>query len=90
MLGLNNLNRLADEMKTFTEKSGASSVPSTRKGELSFRGVSEIADVLASDLSGPGESARGKSHLAEDTTDISMVFRRHATAAQEVTCTYSS
>ncbi|CAO1622447.1 unnamed protein product [Parajaminaea phylloscopi] len=52
LLGLDNLDRLADEMKTYTEKSGTAN-QSMRKSELSFRGVSDIMDVLASDLGGP-------------------------------------
>lgn len=52
-LRLHDLNRLADEMKTYTEKSGTPSQPA-RRAELSFRGVSDILDIQACDLGGPG------------------------------------
>lgn len=57
LLALDDLNRLADEMKTFTERSG-SSANRDRKPELGFRGVVDIADVVATDLGGPGEYQR--------------------------------
>ncbi|EPQ30883.1 uncharacterized protein PFL1_01780 [Pseudozyma flocculosa PF-1] len=62
-VGLDDLNRLADQMKTFTERSsgsgggsgggGASALLGTsRKGDLSFRGVVDILDLEALDLGG--------------------------------------
>lgn len=54
ILCLDDLNRLADEMKTFTERSG-SSAQQGKKAELGFRGVSDIMDIQASDLGGSGE-----------------------------------
>lgn len=74
LLGLDNLDRLADEMKTFTEKSGASSSQQSRKGELSFRGVSDIMDVTATDLGGPGKWScchTGSMKVETDNLDVS-------------------
>lgn len=53
LLALDDLNRLSDEMKTFTERSGTSAASQNRKPELGFRGVIDIGDVNAIDLGGP-------------------------------------
>ncbi|CAO1638739.1 unnamed protein product [Sympodiomycopsis kandeliae] len=52
LLAIDDLDRLADEMKTFTERSGTSA-NQNKKPELGFRGVVDIADVIATDLGGP-------------------------------------
>lgn len=51
MLNLDDVNRLADEMKTVTERSGTAAQPN-RKGDLGFRGVSDLADLTGLDLGG--------------------------------------
>lgn len=63
ILALNDLNRLADEMKTFTERSGAAA-NQIKKPELGFRGVIDIADIVATDLGGPDLQLHFKTALA--------------------------
>ena len=61
LAGLDDLSKLADQMKAYTEKHGSSTFnPSTallsygsKKGELAFRGMIDLMDVQASDLGGP-------------------------------------
>lgn len=51
LLGLDNLNRLADQMKSFTDRSSAARSPS--RNELGFRGLIDVSDVQVSDMGGP-------------------------------------
>lgn len=50
LVGLDNLNKLADLMKTYTERSAT--LKSPPKNELSFRGLIDILDVRAVDMGG--------------------------------------
>jgi len=57
-VGLDDLNRLADQMRSFSERSGngnSKELSNGRKGDLSFRGMLDISDVTATDLGGTGE-----------------------------------
>ncbi|KAN0065296.1 hypothetical protein ACQY0O_001131 [Thecaphora frezii] len=52
VVGLDDLNRLADQMKMFTERSSTATPSGSKKGDLSFRGVVHIMDLEALDLGG--------------------------------------
>lgn len=77
-VGLDDLNKLADQMKTFTERSGGpggvSSISSKDAGkpskiELGFRGCIDIGQVQALDLGGPDfqlTMASGPSNVTGD------------------------
>jgi hypothetical protein len=55
-VGLDDLTKLADQMRTFVERSGSSSAAG--KGpriELGFRGTIDLMDVRATDLGATGE-----------------------------------
>lgn len=57
-MGLDDLNRLADQMRTFSERSGnghSREMSNGRKGDLGFRGMLDISDVIGTDLGGTGE-----------------------------------
>ncbi|PWN86609.1 hypothetical protein FA10DRAFT_270161 [Acaromyces ingoldii] len=84
-VGLDDLNKLADQMKTFTERSGP--VPSSRdagrpsKIELGFRGCIDVANVQALDLGGPDfqlTMAKGPSNVSGDKWANRLV-RQYAT-----------
>lgn len=51
LVGLDDLNKLADQMKTFTERSAI--LKSPPKVELGFRGLIDISGVRAVDMGGP-------------------------------------
>jgi hypothetical protein len=52
LVGLDDLNKLADQMKTFTERSSSAS-RANQKIELGFRGLIDLPNVQAIDLGGP-------------------------------------
>lgn len=54
LTGLDDLNRLADQMKMYTERSGSATPSAHKKAEMSFRGMVDIMDISALDLGGPG------------------------------------
>lgn len=51
LVGLDDLSRLADQMKSYTERSGVIKSPS--KVELGFRGLIDVSEVRAVDMGGP-------------------------------------
>lgn len=80
LLGLDNLNRLADQMKTFTERS--SNAKSPNKVELGFRGLIDITDVSATDMGGPDFQvvmSRAPMHVQGDKWSGRLI-RQYATA----------
>lgn len=81
LIGLDDLNRLADQMKSFTERRNASTKIS-HKVELGFRGLIDLADVLAADIGGPDfqiAMAKAPSHISGEKW-ASRLIRQYATA----------
>ncbi|UZJ51544.1 hypothetical protein CBS101457_000864 [Exobasidium rhododendri] len=79
LIGLDDLDRLADQMKTFTERSSTSRV--NQRFELGFRGMIELADVQAIDIGGPDfqiAMAKGPSHISGEKWSSRLV-RQYAT-----------
>ncbi|PWN39455.1 hypothetical protein IE81DRAFT_326527 [Ceraceosorus guamensis] len=70
MVGLEDINRLADQMRTFVERSGTSSSSSkaaSNKMELGFRGTVDLSDIKAVDAGGNDfvlRFAKGPAHCS--------------------------
>lgn len=80
LVGLEDLNRLADQMKTFTEKSTSAS-RTNQKVELGFRGLIDITNVQVLDLGGSDfqiSFAKGPSHISGEKW-ASRLIRQYAT-----------
>lgn len=80
LVGLDDVNRLADQMKTFTERSSSAN-KSSHKNELGFRGLIDLPNVQAIDLGGPDLQlcmTRGPSHITGEKW-ASRLIRQYAT-----------
>lgn len=82
LLGLDDLNRLADQMKSYTERNTNSHhYRTTPRVELSFRGLIDLADVKATDIAGPDlqlTMANPPSHVVGEKWSSRLV-RQYAT-----------
>ncbi|PWN53524.1 hypothetical protein IE53DRAFT_338631 [Violaceomyces palustris] len=82
LVGLDDLNKLADQMKTFTERSSSSTPSIGKRIELGFRGMVGLMEVEALDLGGSDfqlSFSRPPSHASGDRW-VSRPVRQYITS----------
>lgn len=85
LVGLDDLSKLADQMKTYTERSAI--IKSPAKVELGFRGLIDVSEVRAIDMGGPDFQMlfmRPPSHISGDKW-AGRAVRQYATVDAQST-----